>query len=239
MIKFFRKIRQRLVIGRKFNKYLIYAVGEIILVVIGILIALQINNWNTDRKLRNLENELLYDIQDNLIASTSNIEASILFNKETLTNLSKILNHINDDLPYNNSLDSAFAHISYWSEPNFTYTAYESLKSRGLNIIQNDSIKKLITEIYEQTFPLSVEEHKAEWELFQSVVVPFLVKNIQSIDCCIARPFNFDSLKNSDEFHGLMGFKIVIRNNSIKYEEMAKDKATSLIEMIEKELERK
>jgi hypothetical protein len=49
MIKFFRKIRQKMLTENKFSKYLIYAIGEIILVVIGILIALQINNWNQER----------------------------------------------------------------------------------------------------------------------------------------------------------------------------------------------
>ena len=47
MIKFFRKIRQRLLTENKFSKYLLYAIGEIILVVVGILIALKINNWNS------------------------------------------------------------------------------------------------------------------------------------------------------------------------------------------------
>lgn len=50
MIKFFRKIRQKLLNKNKIGKYLLYAIGEIILVVIGILIALQINNWNEERK---------------------------------------------------------------------------------------------------------------------------------------------------------------------------------------------
>ena len=49
MIKFFRKIRKKLLTENKFSKYLFYAFGEIVLVVIGILIALQINNWNVDR----------------------------------------------------------------------------------------------------------------------------------------------------------------------------------------------
>jgi len=51
MIKFFRKIRQQLLTENKFSKYLLYAIGEIVLVVIGILIALQINNWNIERLL--------------------------------------------------------------------------------------------------------------------------------------------------------------------------------------------
>ncbi|MEO9887119.1 MAG: DUF6090 family protein [Balneola sp.] len=58
MLKFFRKIRQKLLSENKFSKYLIYAIGEIILVVIGILIALQINNWNEQRNTR--EKELVY-----------------------------------------------------------------------------------------------------------------------------------------------------------------------------------
>ncbi len=62
MIKFFRKIRQQLLTENKFSKYLIYAIGEILLVVIGILIALQINNWNEGEKEKKLEDESLRKI---------------------------------------------------------------------------------------------------------------------------------------------------------------------------------
>lgn len=71
MIKFFRHIRHRLVFESKFSRYLLYAIGEIILVVIGILIALQVNNWNEKRNdevevatyLEQIEAELDIDIQ--------------------------------------------------------------------------------------------------------------------------------------------------------------------------------
>ena len=62
MIKFFRKIRQKLLSDSKFSQYLIYAIGEIVLVVIGILIALQIDNWNTqrfERKAEEMEQRLI------------------------------------------------------------------------------------------------------------------------------------------------------------------------------------
>ncbi len=67
MIKFFRKIRQKLLTENKFSKYLFYAIGEIVLVVIGILIALQINNWNENRKqqikLQQIYHEILADLK--------------------------------------------------------------------------------------------------------------------------------------------------------------------------------
>lgn len=72
MIKFFRKIRRQLLSENKFNRYFKYAIGEIILVVIGILIALQINNWNTKKDneqkviktLQQVQKDLLNDIQE-------------------------------------------------------------------------------------------------------------------------------------------------------------------------------
>lgn len=68
MIKFFRKIRQNLLMENKTGKYFKYAIGEILLVVIGILIALSINNWNQDRNNRVLEKYYLQRIIEDLEA---------------------------------------------------------------------------------------------------------------------------------------------------------------------------
>ena len=66
MITLFRRFRQRLLSENKFSKYLIYAIGEIILVVIGILIALQVNNWNQNRIDSKIEKQLLTELLENL-----------------------------------------------------------------------------------------------------------------------------------------------------------------------------
>ena len=186
MINLLRGIRQNLLSENKLSTYLIYAIAEVLLVVFGILIAIQIDSWNEDRNLRKLEHILLIDIRDNLIASRTNLASNISYNKRTLYNYEKILSHIKEDLPYSNSLDSAFSYIGYWSEPNFTYTAYETIKSKGLDIIQNDSLKLLITKMYEQNFPFLIDEFKGEWELHQSLVLPYIFHNIQYINSDIA-----------------------------------------------------
>ena len=77
MIKFFRKIRRQLVSENKFSKYLIYAIGEIVLVVIGIFIALQLNNWNEIRKESNAELELYNSILEDLKSEFNGTEADI------------------------------------------------------------------------------------------------------------------------------------------------------------------
>jgi len=74
MLKFFRRIRQKLLSENRFRKYLIYAIGEIVLVMIGILLALQVNNWNEDRKnasrLQGYKESLIEDlVQDTLSIS--------------------------------------------------------------------------------------------------------------------------------------------------------------------------
>jgi len=76
MIKFFRKIRQNLLMENKTGKYFKYAIGEIVLVVIGILIALQINNWNENRKTKNQEINYYCQLVDNLNSDLSNIRLS-------------------------------------------------------------------------------------------------------------------------------------------------------------------
>ena len=78
MIKFFRKIRQNLLSEGKTGKYLKYAIGEIILVVIGILIAVSINNWNEARKDKIKEQKVLKtlrsDFKSNIIQLQDNID---------------------------------------------------------------------------------------------------------------------------------------------------------------------
>lgn len=66
MIKFFRKIKQKLISENKFSKYLIYAIGEIILVVVGILIALKVNNWNQNTQNLDLANDYVVNISNDL-----------------------------------------------------------------------------------------------------------------------------------------------------------------------------
>ena len=81
MINFFKKIKQQLLTENRFSKYLVYAIGEIVLVVIGILIALQLNNWNEVRKIRIQEIKTLKELRSDLLQNINDIDENITFLK--------------------------------------------------------------------------------------------------------------------------------------------------------------
>lgn len=91
MIKFFRKIRQNLLNEGKTSKYFKYAIGEIILVVIGILIALQINNWNETKKQKKQLDSIYITVQQNLKTDLVNIKEPIEFYETLDSTLTKVL----------------------------------------------------------------------------------------------------------------------------------------------------
>ena len=93
MIKFFRKIRQTMIKENKVSKYVLYAIGEIILVVIGILIALQINNNNEIRKAREKELHYLTNIKSDLNLNIKEIESYIITRSTQIESANKTIEY--------------------------------------------------------------------------------------------------------------------------------------------------
>ena len=94
MIRLFRKIRQQLLSETKYPIYLLYAGGEILLVVLGILIALQIDNWNEDKKDRNTEQQYLLALKEEFIFNHEELESVSTRNKMNADNMVKLVNHM-------------------------------------------------------------------------------------------------------------------------------------------------
>lgn len=143
MIKFFRKIRQQLISENKLGRYLMYALGEIILVVIGILIALQINNNNEEKKLRKQEIHYLENLKTDLKLNINELDKYIEVRNARIESAEKVLEHF-EGKPLTDLNDFAFhtTNIYIWQKfSQHDNTFQELVNSGNLALISNDSIK--------------------------------------------------------------------------------------------------
>ena len=108
MIKFFRKIRQNLISEEKTMNYLKYAIGEILLVIIGILIALSINNWNENRKLKIEEHNSLIDLRSEVASNIEALTKTIASHQKSYDVAKKLKDLFNDREAFDNMPDSIF-----------------------------------------------------------------------------------------------------------------------------------
>jgi hypothetical protein len=152
MINIFRKIRQQLLIQNKFRKYLQYAVGEIVLVVCGILIALSINNWNEQRKETNIEHNYLV----RLLKDLENDNKTLVLSKElSVTRVNQII--LLTNVIYDNGLLSEnpkqiikiIEEITWRSYLPLSRIVYnELLNSGNMTLIQSEQLREHVANYY-------------------------------------------------------------------------------------------
>ena len=152
MAKFFRKIRLNLLSDGKTGKYLKYAVGEIILVVIGILIALQINNWNIDKQTQKKEKAYLEEIRSNLLQGSLRLEAVITFNVNKIQLVDEMLQIFVDTLT-NQERYQIFSKnandFTYYEVFDPVRIAFNNmLSAESIDLIENNELRKAFSEYY-------------------------------------------------------------------------------------------
>ena len=133
----------------KTGKYLKYAIGEIVLVMIGILLALQVNNWNEQRVTNKLEVSTLQELITTLVQDTIKLKNELIKFENKFNQINLLLNHITNRQPYHDSLDTYFRDAYAVGHNNtINISAYELLKERGIDIISNIALRKKITRHY-------------------------------------------------------------------------------------------
>ena len=147
MIKFFRKIRQNLLMENKTGKYFKYAIGEIVLVVIGILIALQINNWNENRVSKNKEKMLLKELNYEFKRSKIEFDSARFYHSRALNSAEIIMSKFPIDSK-TIDLDSLGLH-SFYMRWYYTFNPSEGIinalsSSSSYGLISNNELRKLL-----------------------------------------------------------------------------------------------
>ena len=243
MITLLRKIRKRLISQSSFTSYLLYAIGEILLVMIGILLALQVNNWNEQRKNKKMEREILMEIREGLSQDLEDAIPRFIRGSQKTVNFTDALIHaIETKTEIPDSLKKDYSRISISFQFYPVITPYKILESKGLDIIQNKDLKSSITKIYNVEYELIQEALENELinkrDIYRPIVRKHFKINPRGSEYR-AIPIDYWAMLEDIDFNNtiqvLNGNRNRIKSQFIKL----KEKVSKAIEAIDEELNNK
>ena len=183
MIKIFRKIRYNLMEQNKTGKYLKYALGEIVLVMLGILLALQVNNWNEARKTNKIEKQIFENLLSSLKKDSTELLRIVDFQVKSARQHNRIINSTVSEFTSAISEDSISNILHELCNGRYSffpkYGIYNSIvSSKGLDILHSETIRSKLIDLYDYEYKRYESIDKVLDERFDAILVPFLNKEI-------------------------------------------------------------
>jgi len=182
MINFFRKIRKQLADDNKPLKYMRYAIGEIVLVVVGILIALSINNWNEWKKDRIMEREVLAQLSESLTKNCEALEDTIGAVIELNNSRDIITSALVQKTPYSDSLENHFFVASLdFRHTTLSYSGYEIFKNEGFSVLTSSKLRVAIVNLFESELKhFEANESEVIRNVYIEEVAKYMIHNFNN-----------------------------------------------------------
>jgi hypothetical protein len=215
-----------------------YAVGEVVLIVVGILIALAFADWNDRRIERNQELEILGELRSELEQDLDTIKGAldaIYVAEQQLLSLQQLLAN---PRPYDPSMDELFG-IVYGARIVFLHTAsYENLKSSGLKTITNSELRLSIANLFSEVYEILLMNNDIDMEITLDMIRPYYLRNFRDLQFKqSATPIDYEALVGDAHYHNLVDYRlIVMRANRIMSYTRFIDEVQEVLAMLDVEL---
>ena len=238
MLTFLRKIRKSLIETGSAKKYFIYAIGEILLVMVGILLALQVNNWNEGRKDRILEKELISGFHESLISNKDRLTMGLKSWQSTTLAIEILTKAIESNQPFQDSLKYHFreAHRVRGNNLNgLDYAGYKALENKGFNIVTNKSLRTKIISLFESSLPaLASTNNQIDFDNsgFHS---EYIVRNF-IVDQYDEYPLDYDKVMNDQYYFSILKRLDYNLNRKIGRVGRTLEKVENVIKLLEQEM---
>lgn len=237
MIKFFRKIRQKLLSEGKTEKYLKYSIGEIVLVVIGILIALQINNWNENRKERSSIKEYLTEVRENMVIDSLAMPKVIKRMQDEIIIQKEVIGALENNMLLDTSYNSKIGKCNTINGSSVTQTGYQNLKEIGLKKIKSKNIGTLLIKHYGNF----VSEYEQQQEFDRNSMIdfwfPYIKDNFKDFKYRnYAIPKDYHALSKDSEFLLLLKINLDTRMTTLNSAIDLQNSSREIILLIDNEL---
>jgi hypothetical protein len=192
------------------RKYVVYAVGEIVLIIAGVLIALTVAEWNGKRNDKNSETKFLKEISKSLDLSKSELEIKLLEVKSVINGLyilDSLLEH--EDHPYSPSMDTLFGSVYGYRLFTLHRANYDDLKENSLTLVRDDSIRHYLNLVFEKGNKSLDDINQIEVEASGSVTRPYYMTNFHNIEIRkSASPNDYEFIWNDTYFKNLVNYRI-------------------------------
>ena len=237
MIKFFRKIRYDLMKNNKSGKYLKYAFGEIILVVIGILIALQINNWNDNRIANNNELKLIASLNEELISIRDELKIDFESNNKNLKQVEEYLDEIEKN---NEQKIKIVSFLDIYSQSSVSHPIITNvLSANSSSSISDDKLLKELRKLQLSYNKIKESELYLD-QLWNSKISDFLSRNNYAKSLVnYTRTQNSDGqnlieLYDNSEYKNIIALKWLMQSDWVRNQRIALTETEKVIVMTEK-----
>lgn len=239
MPRIFNTIRQRLLKENRLTRYLVYAIGEIVLVVIGIFLALQLNNWNAERKEHSKELGLLAEMRSNLQADLKDCRYNIRTNQRLLRGSEAVLKHLEERTPFHDSLRIHYGNLFGSTVLTANTSAFDNLRSIGFDLIRNDSLRRGMTSLYSERYTyLDKLEQGFDSHLQMVDIGPHVyAKVVMDTEWKSGYPIDPVLLMEDNAFKGVVRMNVFTRGYMVQVYQGIEKRILALMEQIEVELE--
>lgn len=225
---------------------------EVIVVILGILIAYNLEQWSDTRSNKKREIEILKEFKGALGADLAEMQNNISMHEYSILSSRMILKVIQDNLPYHDSLDACFAHTHAFTTFSGRVGPIEQLKNTNLAIVSNDVLRLEIISMYDEAYPrirlveLAIKRDYEQLRDFDRLYFDAYDvdrvstnKNIPPPFWGIMRPLRFTELKTNPEYAALLRARISNQMGLLRGHYKPTEKALSnLLNQIDQEIEK-
>lgn len=198
------------------------SIGQVVLIFIGVTVAIWFENWNNDNQERKREVQLLRQMTIDLGHDLRDVNGNVRSAQRQLASCNLILDNLNSSNTYVDSLGRHFAGLPLYTFFNCNVGAYQTLKGLGLDLVENDTLRQQIVELYEGSYAYLNNNTKIAHDYSMTVLIPTLTRNFKDIHVEIGRlnstatPVDYALLKKNLEFIQQVRFLASFQQMSIK-----------------------
>ena len=218
---------------------------EFVLIFASVILALQFDNWNTERREIEREHEVLAAIAEDLKANIDTFLGNIEFDENSIAACEKVINTIETKAEWTVEIGASMFRCRWWTSPYLHSAAYSGLRSSGTDLISNPILRRDITRLYENEYnSLINDSDRAFWDFQTSVIVPTMNRTMRPKKSeeepgrfdRVFLPIDYEDLQEDEEFRTMLYNKQRYQAGSVFDQRKMLERTREVLTAIEAEL---